>query len=81
MGFIDRKRITAVVALEEMGFVFDGLQWQRLAAGPGARVHHGEAMQGLAHLRAEADEHSRLIEAGEAYAHALAEGKVLGGIG
>jgi hypothetical protein len=78
MGLIDRKRITAVVALEEMGFIFDGVQWQPQAADPGPQAHQGDSKLGLAHLRAEEDEHRRLVDAGEAYARALSQGKVLG---
>jgi hypothetical protein len=78
MSFIDRQRIAAVVALEGMGFLFDGVQWRPPAAGPAPQAHQGDAVRGLAHLRAEEDEHRRLVEAGEAYARALAQGKMLG---
>jgi hypothetical protein len=81
MSFIDRKRITAVEALEALGFTFDGTRWQPSAAGLGTPAHDRDAMLGLMHLRAEEDGHRRLVEAGEAYERALADGKVLGGNG
>jgi len=55
MSTIDRQRIEAVRTLEQLGYVFNGVEWQAPvgAATPNPTMSEADAMQALLILRAD----------------------------
>lgn len=95
MSEIDRQRISAVNAMEALGYTFNGIEWNAPGRGTGAQAMHDEAdaMHALLVLRAdkiegyaenseEETEFGMLCEVIETYeAKRWPEGKVPGGKG